>query len=322
MSIFQYITADDGYLRKSVLAWFVVASSWPLHGATVHADDIGGVGASDVIVLGRVSNNPRKHYAALDALGRYLAEHSDEIERHETLLAKDNDEMIEFLRTGQVDLVSETVFSALLYEQTADAKILLRQWKGGRPSYKTFFFAHKDSDIQKVEDVAGHLVAFEDSGSTSGYFIPKATLTAHGLTLKFADQPRRVADVGYVFADSEVNIVAWVARRNVDVGVISDVHWEDESRAPLGLKKDLRIFYKTPEIVRSVMVAGPKLSDKRLEDIVDILLGMHATDAGRETLNAFYKTEQFDRLVGDAKSSLDHVRSLFDRLGDAAPSGS
>lgn len=293
---------------------------WPSNDATVRADEGGNIEASDTIVLGRVSNNPRKHYAALDALGRYLAETSDDFENNETLLARDNEEMIELLRKGKVDLVSETPFSAILYERATDARIVLRQWKGGRPSYRTLFFTRKDGGIQQLEDLAGKLVAFEDRGSTSGYFVPKATLVDRGLTLKFADQPRSDADVGYFFADSEINTVAWVARGKVDAGVISDVHWNDESRTPSGLKKDLRIFHTTPEIVRSVMVARPGLDDRRLEGIVDILLDMHESEAGRNVLNDFYETKQFDRLVGDTAASLDHVRSLFDRLDDAPPS--
>lgn len=320
MSILKYITHDYCCIRPTMLASFVALALWPMNAAAVLADEDENIGSSETIVLGRVSNNPRKHYAALDALGRYLVENSNDIERNETLLARDNEEMIEFLRKGKVDLVSETPFSAVLYEQAAGAQIALRQWKGGRPSYRTLFFTRKDGSIEQLGDLAGQLIAFEDRGSTSGFFVPKATLVDSGLTLKFADQPRSGTDVGYFFADSEVNTVAWVARGKADAGVISDVHWEDESRAPSGLKKDLRIFHTTPEIVRSVMVVRPGLDDERLEDIVDILLGMHQSDAGRDVLEDFYKTKQFDRLVGEAEASLDHVRSLFDRLNDTPPS--
>ena len=128
---------------------------------------------------------------------------------------------------------------------------------------------------------------------------------------------RNTTDVGYLFADSEVNIVAWVARNKVDVGVTSNIHWDDKSRAPPGLRKDLRIFHTTPEIIRSVMVAGPRLDERRLENIVDLLLGMHESEAGRVALKKFYKTTRFDRLIGDAKASLDHIRTLFVRLGEA-----
>lgn len=303
--------------RNTMLVWLAAVLIWP---TPTLADEGKNIEMLDKIVLGRVSNNPRKHYAALDALGRYLVEHCDQIDRHETVLASDNEEMIDLLRTGKVHLVSESAFSSVLYEQAADARIFLRQWKGGRPSYKTFFFAHEESDIRQIEDLAGNLIAFEDAGSTSGYFVPKATIAAHDLTLKLANQPRHPDDIGYLFADSEVNIVAWVARQKVDAGVTSDVHWADRSRAPPGLKRNLRIFHKTPEIVRSVMVAGPSLNDKRLEHVSDILLDMHENAAGRNVLENFYKTSRFDRLIGDAKASLDHVRSLFDRAAAVPPS--
>jgi phosphonate transport system substrate-binding protein len=227
--------------------------------------------------------------------------------------------MIEFLRQGKVDLVSESAFSAVLYERAVDANILLRQWKGGRASYQTLFFARKHSGIHRIDDLAGKLIAFEDEGSTSGYFVPKATIVDHDIVLKPVDQPRRVNDVGYIFAESEVNVVAWVARGKVDAGVLSDVHWVNESRAPLALKKQLHVFHTTPEIVRSVLIAGPELSGERLDGVVDILLDMSENDDGRAVLKAFYKTDRFDRLVGEAKASLDHIRRLFDRL-EAPPS--
>ena len=320
MSIAQHPALDGGRTRSMILALLTVMSLWPLQASSVLADDSAKARSSDTIVLGRVSNNPRKHYAALDALGRYLVENLDDIQRHETLLARDNDEMIGFLRSGKVDLVSESAFSAVLYEQAAGAKILLRQWKDGRASYRALFFTQEDSGIRQIEDLAGHLIAFEDSGSTSGYFVPRATIEDHGLTLKFVDQPRKAVDVGYLFADSEVNVVGWVARDKVDVGVMSDINWNDASRAPPGLKKDLRVFHTTPDIVRSVMVAGPGVDEERLGNIIDLLLGMHENDAGQEALEKFYRTTQFDRLVDEAKASVDHVRSLLGQLGDAPPS--
>ncbi len=320
MSMLQLIVPHAGRLSQVTPMVLAAMFMWLTPVAHTLADGGRNVETSDTIVLGRVSNNPRKHYAALDALGRYLVEHCDRIERHETVLASDNEEMIDFLRTGKVHLVSESAFSSILYEQAADARIFLRQWKGGRPSYKTLFFARKDGNIQQVEDLAGNLIAFEDAGSTSGYFVPKATIAAHDLTLKAAEELRHVTDVGYLFADSEVNIVAWVARDKVDAGVTSDIHWDDESRAPPGLKRNLRIFHETPDIIRSVMVAGPGLDDDQLEHVSDILLGMHENAAGQDVLKAFYKTSRFDRLIGDAKASLDHVRSLFERSSQAPPS--
>ncbi|MGH1479530.1 MAG: phosphate/phosphite/phosphonate ABC transporter substrate-binding protein [Geminicoccales bacterium] len=318
MSIFQITVPHGGHLSRTMLVWLAAVLIWTMLPTPTLADNGKNIETPDTIVLGRVSNNPRKHYAALDALGRYLVEHCDWIERHETVLASDNEEMIEFLRSGKVHLVSESAFSSILYEQAADARIFLRQWKGGRPSYQTFFFARKDSDIRQIEDLAGNLIAFEDVGSTSGYFVPKATIAAQDLTLKFANEPRHTTDVGYLFADSEVNIVAWVARQKVDAGATSDIHWDDTSRAPPGLKRELRVFHKTPKIIRSVMVAGSGLDDGRLDQVSDILLNMHDSAEGRDVLKNFYKTTRFDRLAGDAKASLDHVRSLFER-GITAP---
>ncbi len=293
----------------------VLVSIWVGISLPAQADHDEGEAVGETIVLGRVSNNPRKHYAALDALGRYIARQSDIFGRHETLLARDNEELIAFMRAGRIDLVSETPFSALLYEQMAGASILLRQWKDGCSTYRTHFFTRKDADIQELGDLAGRLIAFEDPGSTSGYFVPKATIAAHGMPLESANHAVQDDSVRYLFAESEVNAVAWVARGKADAGVVSDINWNDDSRAPPGLKKELRLFHTTPEIVRSVMVAGPRLSETERQDVTAILLAMHESEEGRAVLGEFYETGKFDRLIGDAKAGLDHVRSLFGSLG-------
>jgi len=227
--------------------------------------------------------------------------------------------MIELLRTGKVDFVAETAFSAILYEELAGAEILLRQWKGGQASYRAFFFTRIDSSIQRIEDLAGKLIAFEDPGSTSGYLVPKATIIDHGLAPRFTGEVRRSTDVGYLFADSELNVVAWVARGRVDAGVLSDGDWADPSRVPLGLKRQLRVFHKTAKIVRSLLVARPGLAESRKRGVVDSLLGMHDTEEGRDVLQDFFKTERFDRLTGDAEASIEHIRSLIRRHDKPQP---
>ncbi|MGI9436354.1 MAG: phosphate/phosphite/phosphonate ABC transporter substrate-binding protein [Geminicoccaceae bacterium] len=303
-----------GASRSALMLCCLALSFWTAYGWPAHAADAGQNVTGDTIVLGRVSNNPRKHYAALDALGAYIVKASDAFGHHETVLARDNEQLIAFLQAGMVDLVSETPFSAIVYERLAGATILLRQWKGGRSSYRTHFFTRKDSEIERLEDLVGRLMAFEDPGSTSGFFVPKATIAAQGLSLEAASHAVRDDSVRYLFAESEVNAVVWVARGKADAGAVSDINWQDSSRAPPGLKKSLRLFHTTPAVVRSVMVAGPRLSDKQMSEISAILVKMHEHDEGRATLKDFYKTTKFDKLVGEARVGLDHVRMLFDNI--------
>ena len=126
------------------------------------------------LTLGRVTTNPKKYVPGLEALGRYLVARLGDmgITENRVVLARDNEHMIELLRRREVDLVSETPFTALTFEKKVSAEILLREWKKGVSSYHTVFFTRKDSAIQSLQDLVGKTVAFEDPGSTSAYFVP------------------------------------------------------------------------------------------------------------------------------------------------------
>ena len=82
-----------------------------------------------VLVLSKVSDNPEKHYRYLKPMADYLAArlHNSGILEGTVLLAKDNRQMIDYLREGRVDLVTETPVSAALFVQEASAVPIARK---------------------------------------------------------------------------------------------------------------------------------------------------------------------------------------------------
>ena len=169
------------------------------------------------LVLGRVSQDPVKTLPRLQALGEYLVQRLAHlgITGSEEYVARSNAEMVAMLRSGQVDAVSETVMSAFLYADSADAELLMREWKRGVSSYQSVLFTRNDSGIDSIEDLRGRVIAFEDRGSTSGFLIPMAMLRQHGLETVELPAPGIApppGPVGYVFVGTEINIAAWVHR--------------------------------------------------------------------------------------------------------------
>jgi phosphonate transport system substrate-binding protein len=215
-----------------------------------------------LLVLGRVSNNPRKDYPALKALADYLAAslHDTDISEGSVQFAGDNDEMAKLLREGAVDVTFDTVFPALTYEREAGATLLLREWRDGAPTYRSILFKRKDNPIDGLPELVGRTLAFERPGSTSAYFVPRAELLAAGLRLtelKAPKQPPLPGTVGYVFAGSENNLVVWVHRGLVDAGAFSDIDWEQSEDMPVELKKDFEIFYRSAPLPRALVSLGP-----------------------------------------------------------------
>ena len=128
---------------------------------------------------------------------------------------------------------TETPFVAFDMMEEGLAEPLMREWKKGVAEYHTVIIARGDDEIESLEDLRGRNFAFEDAGSTSGYFLPRVALEAAGLSLEKLDDPRGTPAgdaVGYSFANGEINVVAWVNRGLADAGAISNLDWENPKK--------------------------------------------------------------------------------------------
>jgi phosphonate transport system substrate-binding protein len=254
-----------------------------------------------------------------DYLAVRLADHG--IAGVDVLIAESPERMRSLLQEGKVDLFSETAFVALDFMNEGTAKPLLREWKKGVAEYHTVIIVRKDSGLKTLPDLAGRKFAFEDSGSTSGYLIPRVALEDAGLRLSELPDPRNpVADgaLGYSFAQGEINVVAWVNRGLADAGAISNLDWMDPDTAPTVLKNELRVIHETEPVIRSLFLTRQSLDDGLCERIAAILESMHESDEGRAVLGRYFKVARFDRLEGDAMKGLEVARSIWRHVGGQA----
>ncbi len=281
-----------------------------------HSDQFGSHERQRTLVIGRVSQHPEKHMAALTQMARYLASKLDHLGISEgaAVVASDNREMIKLLQDGHVDVVSETALSALLFEDEADAEILLREWKNGVAGYHTVFFARADSKIRALSDLNGGKIAFEDPGSTSGYILPLAALNHVGLhvvQLESPSSPAPADGVGYSFAHGELNTAIWVQRGLMCAGVMSNRDWIDRVRAPEVIKNELVAFHRGPSFIRSLLVVRQGiLADVKVE-LKNILLNIHEDSNAAAVLSKYNKVTQYDEISGDAAQQLVEARLVY-----------
>ena len=123
------------------------------------------------------------------------------------------------------------------------------------------FFARRDSGIRSLDDLRGRSIAFQNPSSTSAYFVPAAELLDQGLPLEILLSPMDRPDpgaVGYLFARSELNIATWVHKRLVDVGVMSNLDWQNPQRVPRGVpRRPAVVIRETADYPRALeMVRG------------------------------------------------------------------
>jgi len=272
-----------------------------------------------VFVIGRITENPRKHHAAMEEMGAYILSHLEGLGYTSTkvVMVKSIDEMIRLMRDGKVDAISETAFSTVRLVDEAGAQPLLREWKKGVASYKTVFFAAKNGDVQTLQDLKGKRIAFEDPSSTSAFLVPFAVLKQAGLEpieLTSIDQKPPADKVGYTFTRNEMGQLMWVARGVADAGAFSNLNWQDHEDNRL-VTDNLMIIHEGEPILRSVFSVRGDLPEPVKTRIAETLLTMIDDDLGRKILRTYNSVKKYDQIDGgEMDKSLANIRQLSEML--------
>lgn len=266
-----------------------------------------------VLVLGRISDDPKTHYEQLKPLLDYVVPRmaSVGIREGRILMARDAQQMAGYLRRGRVDWVTETSASGVALEARAGAKLLLMTERDGVSRYRTVYFARRDSGLTSLDQLRGRSIAFQNISSTSAYFVPASELLERGMRLELLLSPMdkpTANTVGYVFARSELNIANWVHKRLVDVGVMSNIDWDNPQRVPPTYRSELRVLHVTPEYPRAVEVVRGDMDPKVEARLREVLMQAAEDPDARDALLRFFKTTRFMPIDPDSEHALKHLR--------------
>jgi phosphonate transport system substrate-binding protein len=276
-------------------------------------------GDPGVLVLGRISDDPKAHYEQLKALLDYLVPRMKDVGIREgrILMAKDAQQMASYLRRGRVDWVTETSGTAMLLRQRAGARPLLLTERDGTSHYHSVFFARRDSGIRSLDDLRGHSIAFQRPTSTSAYFVPAAELLRRGNTLEMLLSPTDKLDssvVGYVFARSELNISTWVHKRLVDAGTMSNLDWDNPRRMPTAFRRDLQVIGKSEDVPRALELVRDDLDPKVEARLRELLCDAAGDPDASEALLRFFMTTRFMPIDPASQRALDRLSAGVGRV--------
>ncbi len=262
-----------------------------------------------VLVLGRISDDPKRHYEQLKPLLDYVVPRMADVGIREgrILMARDAQQMASYLRRGRVDWVTETSGTGMQLAQRADAQPLLLTERDGVSGYRTVFLARRDAGIRGIGALRGRSIAFQNASSTSAYFVPAGELLAQGLPLSLLLSPRDRPDadtVGYVFARSELNVSTWVHKRLVDAGAMSNLDWDNPARVPPSYRRDLVVFHRTEAYPRALEMVRGDMDPAVRERLAQVLRGAAPDPDAREAMLRFFKTTRFLPVDAEARRAL------------------
>jgi len=267
----------------------------------------------NVLVLGRVSDNPKAHYEQLTPLLDYVVARMGDVGITEgrVLMARDIPQMQSYLRRGRVDWVTETASGATLLEARAGAVPLLLTERDGVSGYHTIYFARRDSGIASLDDLRGRSIVFQNRQSTSAYFVPAAELLARGMRPEILLSPHDEPEpdsVGYLFGRSELNMSSWVHKRLVDAGAMSNLDWNSDLRVPPSFKRDFVIFRETASFPRAIEVVRHDLDARVAARLREVLIEASHDPAAEQALRDFFRTTAFLPIDAATRSELDSMR--------------
>lgn len=267
---------------------------------------------ASVLVLGRVSDDPKSHYDQLKPLLDYVVPRMAGvgIRSGRILMARDLQQMSSYLRRGQVDWINETAGNAGLLERRGVATSFLVTEREGATRYHSVFFVRRDSPVRTLADFAGRSVGFQNPYSTSAYYLPAAELLDHGMKLEVLLSPmdKPAADaVGYLFARTELNITTWVHKRLVDVGVLSNLDWANPQRMPPSFAQDFRIVATTWDVPRALMLTRKGMDPKVEARLREVLMEASTDPDAGEVLRRFIGTSRFVPITDGDRHALDRL---------------
>ena len=232
------------------------------------------------------------------------------------IVADNNPRLIELVERAQVDFYLESPFPTYLINRTGTGRLLLRRWKGGMSEYRGVIFTSKTSRITRLEDLRGKMIAFEDPGSTSGYFLPKLLLfeKRFGVVEK-PDLSAKVlgSEIGYIFASSEKNVVKLVREEKVAAGAISN---DDYASLDEASKGRLAILVESGSVPRHLVSVHRNLPEAVIKRLKEILLSMHQDDEGQKILKQTDGTTKFDTLPGGEEAFRRKLNDLYHLRGE------
>ena len=231
-------------------------------------------------------------------------------------VAANTDQLIELVERAQVDFYLESPFPTYLINRTGTGRLLLRRWKGGVSEYRGVLFTSKASRITGLEDLRGKMIAFEDPGSTSGYFLPKLLLFEK--RFRVVEKPDLAAkilggEIGYIFASSQKSVVKLVREEKVAAGAISN---EDYASLDETSKAQLSMLAESGSVPRHLVSVRRNLPEAVIKRLTEILLSMHQDDEGQKILRQTDGTTKFDTLPGGEEAFRRKLNDLYHLRGE------
>jgi phosphonate transport system substrate-binding protein len=273
----------------------------------------------DTLGVGRVSEDVAADLPAVEALSDILVTGDDRsaFVRARPVLARDLDEMAEFLQSGIVDLLSAEPMEAIHAVRSGGAAILLRERRGEHASSATVVFVREDSPIRRLSELVGGDLALGRGANDTAHLLPLAAVRAEGLGIARVRGPGGEpppGQAGYFLLPPDTSVLRAVWRKVAEAGAVSTETWEREEAA--GNTDGLRILRKLAEFPQAFVLTGPACDEAGREALRRALLDLPSRPGGKEILDRYGSVTGFEAIDEETARQISRLQDLYDLIAE------
>ncbi len=226
--------------------------------------------------------------------------------------------VVEAFGTKRADIAAFNTFGYILAHDKYGVEAKMTVLRHGLATYQSQFIVKADSNIKKIEDLAGKKVAFVEPASTSGYLLPLKTLKEKNI------DPKET-----VFAGKHDNVVSMVYTGQVDAGATfysppfkddkGVMQMEDARRLVLTQYPDVEakvvILSLSEPITNDPIVFRKDMPEEMKTKIVDTMISFVGTPDGKAAFKAIYGITDVKRATD---ADYDVARAMLKSSGQSA----
>ncbi|MBI5872854.1 MAG: phosphate/phosphite/phosphonate ABC transporter substrate-binding protein [Candidatus Omnitrophica bacterium] len=216
-------------------------------------------------------------------------------------------EMNDLIEIGKVDVAFVCSGPYVDGQKKFGLELLVVPQVHGEVVYYSYIIVHKDSPMERLEDLEGKAFAFTDPNSNTGRMVPVYMLE------KIGKSPETFFKKS-IYTYSHDNSVNAVADKIVDGAAIDSLIYDYMREKHLGGVADTKVIVKSSAYGIPPVAVNPAVSPEFKEKIRAILLHMHEDEKGKEILRGIL----IERFVAADDANYETVRQMQDWLQDKA----
>lgn len=211
----------------------------------------------------------------------------------------------ELVRTRQVDLAFVCTGAYIQGHKQFGLELLAVPQIAGQTTYRSYIIVPANSPAQTVDDLRGHVFAFTDPLSLSGYLVPLHML---------ATENKGTSDTYFsrtLFTYGHENSIKAVAEGWVDGAAVDSLVYDATVAEKPDYGRKTRVIWASVPYGAPPVVVHPALDAATKDALRRLLLHMHETEEGRSALAPL----GVDRFVPADDRLYDSARAVIDTLG-------